>query len=270
MDQLELLATIFNELHDDFTTNNDMFLLVDGDPVSTVRQLGVLDSEVNELLKAIRDHDAIELFDGIGDVAFVIGTLERIQPLLYHKYNSVVEAYKALFEALDLVNGNEYDIIMDSIKVAMIGNLTKYDESLEAAQLTADTYLSKGIPTAIRELGNDRDGYSGKYVVVSTITDPDLDVVEGKVLKSITRYTTPDFKSVADKYVIRWGVYYHNKVRLELNDIQYKYERLSSFINRGDANALTDEIYHLLRDQMTAMEQYIKVLESRFWNGVVS
>lgn len=200
-----ILAEFLDNQSEDIATNVAMFGLAQ-DNESVIRQLGVLQSESHELVVAIQDADSKEFYDGIGDCLFVVGSIRQLNPTMWMHYHAVREAMFLVNLALLGIahHRNWQDILVKCIGTAMIGNLTKYDLTEADAQKTVDAYAAKGIVTHIRKLAD------GKYLTVATNTDPANDVVAGKVLKSITRYTEPNFEAIADDYDVRFSAMFNS------------------------------------------------------------
>lgn len=185
------LVNVFAEITIDLNRNNAMFALSHGNATDMNRQLGVLDSECNELERALTSKDPIEFFDGIGDVTYVLGSLYLMN---FDQFPECYEVYRAL-DLLTLATSQlEHlqipQLLKDCTVIAMVNNLTKYDVSIEDATKTQNKYEAMGIPTNIVQLEPEM------FIVKSSITNEQLDVVEGKVLKSVVRHQKPDFSKV--------------------------------------------------------------------------
>lgn len=187
----QYLANVFAEITVDLNRNNAMFALSLGNEADIHRQLGVLESECNELERALSSKDPIEFFDGLGDVTYVLGSLYIMNGGQFFECFEVYRALDLLTLAVSPVNHTKIPSLLKKCAViAMVNNLTKYDVSIEDATKTQKKYEAMGIPTNIVQLEPEM------FIVKSSITDPQLDVVEGKVLKSVVRHQKPDFSKV--------------------------------------------------------------------------
>lgn len=198
---VQAILKVIEELDASIVTNNTMFALKEGNAEDIKRQLAVLQSESLELVRAITSEDPPEFYDGIGDCVYVIGSLIKLAPELALEFHAVRESFHIVSLALRGVQPDIWeDVITHSTTEAMKGNLTKFDTNEEDAKATQAAYAKLGVPTVIIELGDEM------FVVQSTVTDTNADVVVGKILKSSSRYIRPDFDLVAETYpTVRWG-----------------------------------------------------------------
>lgn len=190
-----LLQVIFKEQDKALRQNNAMFALSGGNQADVERQLAVLNSEVNELEASYQSKNLILFLDGLGDVTYVLGSLWIMHNNELPERAEVYRAVNALLYATRSIG--EFDtsseiktLLTECTEVAMVNNLTKFDVSIEDATKTQAKYEALGIETTVLQLEPEM------YVVKSSITDEALDVVEGKVLKSVIRHTKPDFSVV--------------------------------------------------------------------------
>lgn len=194
---------VLKAIQEDVKLNNLMFDLSLHNPQDILRQLGVLESETVELATAITTHDPVELFDGIGDCVYVIGSIKQLEPVLWNQFHAVRESLHILHLALcGLRKDSWLEVMTDSAKEAMSNNLTKYDTSLGDAEATQAAYVAQGIKTHITQLSENM------FIVQASVTDPAKDVVEGKVLKSTTRHVKPDFANIAEQFEVNWEAMY--------------------------------------------------------------
>lgn len=175
---------------------------MDLDPVASyAKQQNQLSEEFNELRAALDARDVVEIWDGIGDVLFVISSLEilsNMQPDLSEA--DTVKFRQKYADLAVLMTQHELPVFLCEVAatIAAESNLTKFDDTFEAASATQAAYLADhGINTTIQLVEA-----TNAYTVVA---DGDqqtetMSVHDGKVLKSIEGFRAPDFSKLAAEH----------------------------------------------------------------------
>ena len=195
-----VINAALDNITDDVITNNAIFNLTQYNAKDIVRQIAVLQSETVELASAIRERDNEEYYDGLGDCLYVIGSIKQLEPVLWSHFHAVRESLFIIRTALRGLDEAAWEAVLTkAAQIAMSNNLTKPDVTQEDAERTQQEYANKGIATEIKQLRDDL------FIVSATETDESKDVVAGKVLKSSSRHTKPDFSVLTLDFPIEWS-----------------------------------------------------------------
>lgn len=162
------------------------------------KQVHQLNEEFAELRTALAQKDFVEVWDGIGDVIFVITSLEILHNMSTQPTVEETLIYRQAYADLTvLMAQHELPTYLCEIAglIAAESNLTKFDDTEEDAKVTQAHYLENfGIKTVIHFVEE-----TGSYVVKADgaqKTDK-MEVHDGKCLKSVKHFRKPDFTRLA-------------------------------------------------------------------------
>lgn len=162
-------------------------------PEAQSKQGRQLIEEENELVAAIQALDKVETFDGIGDVGFVLMSLEILGISL--------EGSRAWLRGIVYRLGLNCSVLEEAIRVAAVSNLSKFDKTTEEAYTTQRFYESIGVQTSVTKVAN--------LFVVSVSKDCNVEgkpFHAGKILKSKQNFVEADFASMASNYIILYSL----------------------------------------------------------------
>lgn len=160
---------------------------------SVAKQTNQLKEEVAELMAAIIANDKVEVMDGLGDVGFVLLSLEIL--------GQSHEAMRAGLRGVTYLLGLDLDVLHEAILVAAVSNLSKFDRSTEEASITQEYYSSIGVDTKVKKVND--------LFVVFVSEDVEVDgkpYHAGKILKSKLNFVEADFAGMAENYLILFDV----------------------------------------------------------------
>ena len=160
---------------------------------SIAKQKSQLREELNELMSAISAQDKKETFDGIGDVGFVILSLEIL--------GESQELMRAFLRGVVYSLGLDSDTMFGAVEIAAISNLSKFDTSTEGAADTQAYYKDLGIETKVSKV-------NGLFVTtVSETTEIDGKPYHaGKVLKSRHNFVDADWVGFMEDYIVSYEI----------------------------------------------------------------
>ena len=160
---------------------------------SVVKQTNQLKEEVLELMAAIIANDKVEVMDGLGDVGFVLLSLEIL--------GQSHEAMRAWLKGTTYLLGLDLDVLHEAILIAAISNLSKFDRTTEEATITQEYYTSIGVDTKVKKVND--------LFVVFVSEDVTVDgkpYHAGKILKSKLNFVEADFAGMSENYIILFDV----------------------------------------------------------------
>lgn len=160
---------------------------------SVVKQTNQLKEEVLELMAAIIANDKVEVMDGLGDVGFVLLSLEIL--------GQSHEAMRAWLKGTTYLLGLDLDVLHEAILIAAVSNLSKFDQTTGEASITQEYYASIGVDTKVKKVND--------LFVVFVSEDVEVDgkpYHAGKILKSKLNFVEADFASMTENYVILFDV----------------------------------------------------------------
>lgn len=174
----------------DFLITSDMMSSVQE---SIAKQKNQLREELNELMSAISAQDKKETFDGIGDVGFVILSLEIL--------GESQELMRAFLRGVVYSLGLDSDTMFGAVEIAAVSNLSKFDTSTEGAADTQAYYKDLGIETKVSKV-------NGLFVTtVSESTEVDGKPYHaGKVLKSRHNFVDADWEGFMEDYIVSYEI----------------------------------------------------------------
>ena len=160
---------------------------------SVAKQTNQLKEEVLELVAAILANDKVEVMDGLGDVGFVLLSLEIL--------GQSHEAMRAWLKGTTYSLGLDLDVLHEAILVAAVSNLSKFDRTTEEASITQEYYTSIGVNTKVKKVND--------LFVVFVSEDVTVDgkpYHAGKILKSKLNFVEADFAGMSENYVVLFDV----------------------------------------------------------------
>ena len=160
---------------------------------SVVKQTNQLKEEVLELVAAIIANDKVEVMDGLGDVGFVLLSLEIL--------GQSHEAMRAWLKGTTYLLGLDLDVLHEAILIAAVSNLSKFDRTTEEASITQEYYASIGVDTKVKKVND--------LFVVFVSEDVTVDgkpYHAGKILKSKLNFVEADFAGMSENYVVLFDV----------------------------------------------------------------
>ena len=160
---------------------------------SVAKQTNQLKEEVLELVAAILANDKVEVMDGLGDVGFVLLSLEIL--------GQSHEAMRAWLKGTTYSLGLDLDVLHEAILVAAVSNLSKFDRTTEEASITQEYYASIGVDTKVKKVND--------LFVVFVSEDVTVDgkpYHAGKILKSKLNFVEADFAGMSENYVVLFDV----------------------------------------------------------------
>ncbi len=160
---------------------------------SVAKQTNQLKEEVLELVAAIIANDKVEVMDGLGDVGFVLLSLEIL--------GQSHEAMRAWLKGTTYLLGLDLSVLHEAILIAAVSNLSKFDRSTEEASITQEYYSSIGVETKVKKVND-------LFVVfVSKAVEVDGKPYHaGKILKSKLNFIEADFAGMAENYIVLFDV----------------------------------------------------------------
>lgn len=160
---------------------------------SVAKQTNQLKEEVEELAAAIIANDKVEVMDGLGDVGFVLLSLEIL--------GQSHEAMRAWLKGATYLLGLDLDVLHEAILVAAVSNLSKFDRTTGEASITQEYYTSIGVSTKVKKVND--------LFVVFVSEDVEVDgkpYHAGKILKSKLNFVEADFAGMAENYLVLFDV----------------------------------------------------------------
>ena len=160
---------------------------------SVAKQTQQLKEEVLELMAAIIANDKVEVMDGLGDVGFVLLSLEIL--------GQSHEAMRAWLKGTTYLLGLDLDVLHEAILIAAISNLSKFDQTTGEASITQEYYASIGVDTKVKKVND--------LFVVFVSEDVTVDgkpYHAGKILKSKLNFVDAEFAGMAENYIILFDV----------------------------------------------------------------
>lgn len=160
---------------------------------SVAKQTNQLKEEVLELVAAITANDKVEVMDGLGDVGFVLLSLEIL--------GQSHEAMRAWLKGTTYLLGLDLDVLHEAILIAAVSNLSKFDRTTEEASITQEYYTSIGVDTKVKKVND--------LFVVFVSEDVEVDgkpYHAGKILKSKLNFVEADFAGMSENYVVLFDV----------------------------------------------------------------
>lgn len=160
---------------------------------SVVKQTNQLKEEVLELMAAIIANDKVEVLDGLGDVGFVLLSLEIL--------GQSHEAMRAWLKGTTYLLGLDLDVLHEAILIAAVSNLSKFDRTTGEASITQEYYTSIGVDTKVKKVND--------LFVVFVSEDVTVDgkpYHAGKILKSKLNFVEADFAGMSENYIILFDV----------------------------------------------------------------
>lgn len=160
---------------------------------SVAKQTNQLHEEVLELMAAITANDKVEVMDGLGDVGFVLLSLEIL--------GQSHEAMRAWLKGTTYLLGLDLDVLHEAILIAAVSNLSKFDRSTGEASITQEYYSSIGVNTKVKKVND--------LFVVFVSEDVEVDgkpYHAGKILKSKLNFVEADFAGMAENYLVLFDV----------------------------------------------------------------
>ena len=160
---------------------------------SVAKQTNQLKEEVLELTAAITANDKVEVMDGLGDVGFVLLSLEIL--------GQSHEAMRAWLKGTTYLLGLDLDVLHEAILIAAVSNLSKFDRTTEEASITQAYYASIGVGTKVKKVND--------LFVVFVSEDVEVDgkpYHAGKILKSKLNFVEADFAGMSENYIILFDV----------------------------------------------------------------
>ena len=160
---------------------------------SVAKQTNQLKEEVLELTAAIVANDKVEVMDGLGDVGFVLLSLEIL--------GQSHEAMRAWLKGTTYLLGLDLDVLHEAILIAAVSNLSKFDRTTEEASITQEYYASIGVDTKVKKVND--------LFVVFVSEDVTVDgkpYHAGKILKSKLNFVEADFAGMTENYIILFDV----------------------------------------------------------------
>ena len=160
---------------------------------SVAKQTNQLKEEVLELVAAIIANDKVEVMDGLGDVGFVLLSLEIL--------GQSHEAMRAWLKGTTYLLGLDLDVLHEAILIAAVSNLSKFDRTTEEASITQEYYASIGVDTKVKKVND--------LFVVFVSEDVEVDgkpYHAGKILKSKLNFVEADFAGMSENYIILFDV----------------------------------------------------------------
>lgn len=160
---------------------------------SVAKQTHQLKEEVLELVAAILANDKVGVMDGLGDVGFVLLSLEIL--------GQSHEAMRAWLKGTTYSLGLDLDVLYEAILVAAVSNLSKFDRTTEEASITQEYYTSIGVNTKVKKVND--------LFVVFVSEDVTVDgkpYHAGKILKSRLNFVEADFAGMSENYLILFDV----------------------------------------------------------------
>lgn len=160
---------------------------------SVAKQTHQLKEEVLELMAAIIANDKVEVMDGLGDVGFVLLSLEIL--------GQSHEAMRAWLKGTTYLLGLDLDVLHEAILIAAVSNLSKFDRTTGEASITQEYYASIGVDTKVKKVND--------LFVVFVSEDVEVDgkpYHAGKILKSKLNFVEADFAGMSENYIILFDV----------------------------------------------------------------
>ena len=160
---------------------------------SVAKQTNQLKEEVLELVAAIIANDKVEVMDGLGDVGFVLLSLEIL--------GQSHETTRAWLKGTTYLLGLDLDVLHEAILIAAVSNLSKFDRTTEEASITQEYYASIGVNTKVKKVND--------LFVVFVSEDVTVDgkpYHAGKILKSKLNFVEADFAGMSENYVVLFDV----------------------------------------------------------------
>lgn len=160
---------------------------------SVAKQTNQLKEEVLELIAAIIANDKVEVMDGLGDVGFVLLSLEIL--------GQSHEAMRAWLKGTAYLLGLDLDVLHEAILIAAVSNLSKFDRTTGEASITQEYYASIGVNTKVKKVND--------LFVVFVSEDVTVDgkpYHAGKILKSKLNFVEADFAGMSENYIILFDV----------------------------------------------------------------
>lgn len=160
---------------------------------SVAKQTNQLKEEVLELVAAIIANDKVEVMDGLGDVGFVLLSLEIL--------GQSHEAMRAWLKGTTYLLGLDLDVLHEAILIAAVSNLSKFDRTTGEASITQEYYTSIGVDTKVKKVND--------LFVVFVSEDVTVDgkpYHAGKILKSKLNFVEADFAGMSENYVVLFDV----------------------------------------------------------------
>jgi len=183
-------------------SKTNLFLTITGLDIlngAVLSQTEALLEELDELITAAREKNALDFCDGVGDVYFVLYTLSILDPNKYTIFNDIIKIVMSAFMLKPTdTNKDALDkLILKIVDEVCNSNLSKFDNSLAEAVLTQTAYKNLGIESTYRY------STAGEcYIPYISYTQRDINGKEyfsGKILKSVNHFVMPNFNDITEE-----------------------------------------------------------------------
>lgn len=179
------------------------------DPVQSFKkQTNQLNEELQELRDDLVAKDDVKIWDAVGDVTFVITSLEILRNLSENDSECPdMVARQGAAELMMLMAKHELPTFLSQIagSIAAESNLTKFDDTEEDALKTKQHYFDTfELLTEVRQV---EETGTFTVVVVGDQSTGTISAHDGKIMKSAGNYIPPNFTKLAQdhpaQYVVR-------------------------------------------------------------------
>lgn len=159
------------------------------------QQVAAFEEEFEELIDAYEKRDVIEFVDAIGDTAFVLLTLKKLDERVAIEKSEKLDLF-FMSVRVEMTDEGFIDQFMKLVESAVMevcdSNLSKFDTTVEEATATVESYA---------EIGVDAEKYynSKHELWIIKATKEQLDIngkhyFKNKILKSSTNFRLPYFE----------------------------------------------------------------------------